>query len=79
MKPDPNHGARRREPAIALISMAILGLLAFFLAALAPAYLGATSDFLSSTALIGLGIILLGASILGALALALIGFKRHRP
>lgn len=78
MKPDPAHGARGRAPAIALISTAALGLLAFFLAALAPAYVGETSDFRPSAALIGLGAILLGASIVGALALALSGFKRHR-
>lgn len=78
MKLDPTRGAWGRAPAVALISTAALGLLAFFLAALAPAYVGESSDFRPSAALIGLGAILLGASIVGALALALSGFKRQR-
>jgi hypothetical protein len=78
MKYDPTHNAGRRAPAVALISMAVLGLLMFFLAAFAPAYAGATSSSLPTAVLIGLGAMLLGLSILGALALVLIGFNRHR-
>lgn len=69
---------KARAPAIALISLAMLGLLLFFLAALAPAYVGETSDFRPSAALMAIGAILFAASIFGAVALALLGFSRHR-
>jgi hypothetical protein len=78
MRPDPTRPAKTRAPAIALISLAVLGLLMFLLAALAPAYLGVTADDLPSRAFMGLGALMLGLSIVGAVLLALLGLKNHR-
>lgn len=77
MKRNPMVFLKARAPAIALISLAMSGLFLFFLAALAPAYLGETSDFRPSAALMVIGAILLAASIFGAVALALLGSGRH--
>jgi len=78
MKRNPSDVAKARAPAIALISLAVLGLILFFLAALAPVYGGDASGFRPSTGLMGLGAILFGASIFGAVALVLLGFNRNR-
>lgn len=78
MKPEPSRPAKARAPAIALMSLAVLGLLLFLLAALAPVYPGVSSDQFSTIVLLGLGAILLGLSIFGAVLLALLELKNSR-
>lgn len=78
MKPGQNPSDRRRVSAIALISLASLGLLLFFLAALAPAYLGQSAGSLPSTVLLGLGGLMVGLSVIAGLLMALPGLKRPR-
>jgi hypothetical protein len=79
--PDPE-AAKTRASAIALISIAFLGVLLFLLSALvsalAPAYAGLSGGSLPSVVLAALGAILFGLSILGALFLVLLGNKSHR-
>lgn len=75
--PDPE-AAKTRSSAIALISIAFLGVLLFLLAALAPAYAGLSGGSLPSVVLAALGAIMFGLSILGALFLVLLGNKSHR-
>lgn len=76
--PEPSRRAKARAPAIALISVAVLGLLLFLLAALAPAYLGATHGQFPSVALLGLGAFMLGVSIFGGVLLALLALRDSR-
>jgi len=76
--PKPKRPAKAQAPAIALISVAVSGLLLCLLAALAPAWLGASNDRFPAVALLGLGSFMLGLSIFGAIALALFALRRSR-
>jgi hypothetical protein len=60
------------------MSLAVLGLLLFLLAALAPVYPGVSPDQSPTIVLLGFGAILLGLSIFGAVLLALLELKNSR-
>ncbi len=75
--PDPE-AAKTRASAIALISIAFLGVLLFLLAALAPVYAGLSGGGLPSAVLAALGALMLSFSIIGALLLALLGHRKRQ-
>lgn len=77
MSPEPTRVANTQAPAIALISIAALGLLLILLAALAPAYPGLFSDTLPTIVLLGIGALMLGLSIFGAALLVVSSLKRQ--
>lgn len=78
MRPTQIDAAKSRAPAIILISLAVSGLLLFFIAALVLTPAGETFGGMPSQILMGMGSLLLGLSVLGALAFVMLGFKRRQ-
>lgn len=75
--PNPDKAKNERAPAIAVISIAFMGLLLFIFAALAPAFEGQI-DGSATVVLAGLGALMLGISIFGALLMVLIGARNNQ-